>query len=145
MLYLDTSALLKLYVREAGSELVQLAIEGQSEPLPVWEIQAMELHNALQLKVFWQDLSESEAEYQRSLFQQRKDRGLYYAPEVRRAELMAEFKRLSIHTPRLGCCTMDILHVACALQLKADRFLSFDDRQRKLAEVAGLSVADLAQ
>jgi len=145
MLYLDTSALLKLYVREDGSEAVQAVVQAQSEPLPVWEVQEMELLNALKLKVFWEELSESEAEYQASLFGQRKDRGLYFTPDIRRAELMSEFKRLSVHTPRLGCRTMDILHVACALQLSPDRFLSFDTRQRNLAEAVGLPVADLAQ
>ncbi len=53
---------------------------------------------------------------------------------------MAEFRRLSANTPRLGCRTLDILHVACACQLKPDRFLSFDTRRIELAKAAGLSV-----
>jgi predicted nucleic acid-binding protein len=52
VLYLDTSAFLKLYIREAGSEQVQATVAGQFEPLPVWEILEMELGNALNLKVF---------------------------------------------------------------------------------------------
>ncbi len=43
MLYLDTSAFLKLYIREAGSEQVQSMVVSQFEPLPVWEILEMEL------------------------------------------------------------------------------------------------------
>ena len=139
MLYLDTSAFLKLYVRETGSDEVQRAIAAQSEPLPVWEILEMELYNALQLKVFWKELNQSEADYQSSLFEQRKARGLYYVPEIRRTELMVDFRRLSRHTAKLGSRTMDILHVACACQLKPDGFLSFEKRQNQLAEIAGLS------
>jgi predicted nucleic acid-binding protein len=39
---------------------------------------------------------------------------------------------------RLGTCTLDTLHVATALQLKAERFWTFDDRQIKLAQAEGL-------
>lgn len=140
MLYLDTSAFLKLYVRESGSELVQQTVANQSEPLPVWDILEAELHNALQLKVFWKELSKAEAAKQHALFQQRKAKGLYYVPEIRRAALMDEFRRLSAHTPKLGCRTMEVLHVACSCQLDADQFLTFDARQNKLAKTAGLNV-----
>lgn len=137
MLYLDTSAFLKLYIREKGSEQVQAMVAGQPEPLPVWEILEMELSNALNLKVFQGELEESESARQYSLFRKRKTNGLYFLPELRRAELMFDFRRLSGSTSRLGCRTMDILHVACALQLQADVFLTFDLRQRALARTTG--------
>jgi predicted nucleic acid-binding protein len=38
----------------------------------------------------------------------------------------------------LGTRTLDTLHVACALELKADRFWTFDERQARLAEAVGL-------
>ncbi|MBM4156595.1 MAG: type II toxin-antitoxin system VapC family toxin [Lentisphaerae bacterium] len=57
---------------------------------------------------------------------------------------MGAFRDLCQSTPRMGCRTLDILHVACALQLKPTEFLTFDHRQRKLAAHAGLKVAALA-
>ncbi len=39
---------------------------------------------------------------------------------------------------RLGVRTLDSLHVASALELKAERFWTFDERQAKLALSAGL-------
>lgn len=39
MIYLDTSALLKLYIHESGSCEVQKVRSSQSDPLPLWEIQ----------------------------------------------------------------------------------------------------------
>lgn len=144
MLYLDTSAFLKLYIRETGSEAVQAMVAAQHEPLPVWEILEMELGNALNLKVFRGELESSEAVRQYALFQQRQTRGFYFIPELRRAQLMADFRQLSDLTPRLGCRTMDILHVACALQLRPKAFLSFDHRQRELAKIAdSFAVPDL--
>jgi predicted nucleic acid-binding protein len=38
----------------------------------------------------------------------------------------------------LGTRTLDVLHVACALELKLRRFLSFDERQQQLAAAVGL-------
>jgi predicted nucleic acid-binding protein len=43
--------------------------------------------------------------------------------------------------PKLGVRTLDSLHVACALELKAERFWTFDERQAKLAKAAGLKTA----
>jgi len=42
------------------------------------------------------------------------------------------------HAARLGVRTLDTLHVASALELKAVHFWTFDERQAKLALAAGL-------
>ncbi len=41
----------------------------------------------------------------------------------------------------LGVRTLDTLHMACALELKAERFWTFDERQAKLAEAVGLETS----
>jgi predicted nucleic acid-binding protein len=43
--------------------------------------------------------------------------------------------------PTLGVRTLDSLHVACALELKAERFWTFDERQARLAEAVGLDTS----
>lgn len=50
----------------------------------------------------------------------------------------AELARL--HGPKLGVRTLDSLHVACALELKAERFWTFDERQAKLARAEGMKI-----
>lgn len=45
------------------------------------------------------------------------------------------------YTEDTGCRLADILHVATALHLGAAQFLTFDPRQKRLAEAAGLAVA----
>lgn len=42
---------------------------------------------------------------------------------------------------RLGVGTLDSLHVACALQLKAEQFWTFDERQTKLAKAVGFEIS----
>ena len=44
------------------------------------------------------------------------------------------------YTATLGLRTLDILHVATALELRADTLASFDIRQRKLAASEGLEL-----
>ena len=143
VLYLDTSALLKLYLKEKGSEATQRLVAGQRHPLPIWEIQQMEFLNALRLKVFWKEISLADAERQIGLFQDRRRRGLYYPPEIDRFELMETFDRLSSATVRHGGRTLDLLHIACALVLGARQFLTFDAKQKSLAHQAGLEVPEL--
>lgn len=140
MIYLDTSALLKLYILEEGSQWVQQQISSQEDPLPIWEIQQMEFTNALRLKVFWGEITPEQADTQKSLFLSRKKRGLYSFPRLERSALMEQFEALSSYTMKLGCRTMDVLHVACACEIQADQFLTFDKRQRTLAETSGLHV-----
>jgi predicted nucleic acid-binding protein len=45
------------------------------------------------------------------------------------------------HGSTLGVRTLDSLHVACALELKAKRFWTFDGRQARLAEAVGLDTS----
>lgn len=54
-------------------------------------------------------------------------------------ETCAELARR--HGARLGVRSLDSLHVASAVELKADRFWTFDARQAKLAEAEGLKTS----
>jgi hypothetical protein len=57
------------------------------------------------------------------------------------AALMTEAERLSArYSEKLGTRSLDILHVAAAVILGRDAFLSFDGRQRSLARAARLRV-----
>jgi predicted nucleic acid-binding protein len=54
-------------------------------------------------------------------------------------ELCAELARR--HGSQIGMRTLDTLHVACALELKAEQFWTFDERQKKLAKTQGMKTA----
>ena len=140
MIYLDTSAFIKLYFLEDGSDFVQQCVMGQHDPLPLWEILEAELTNACRLKAFWGDITAAQANEQIDLIEQRLRSGQYYVPEIDRSALMGAFRTLSQQTPRFGCRTMDLLHVACAMQLRPAHFVTYDDRQRAMAAHVGLSV-----
>jgi predicted nucleic acid-binding protein len=40
----------------------------------------------------------------------------------------------------IGCRTLDLLHVAVALSLGVKTFVTFDERQRAVAKLEGLTV-----
>ena len=51
-------------------------------------------------------------------------------------ELCADLARR--YGPKFGMRTLDTLHVACAMELKAKQFWTFDERQAKLAKAVGI-------
>ena len=137
-IYLDTSALIKLYLVEAGSVLINGIISENAEPLPIWDLHIIEFHNALKLKVFCNELNEKEAMHLSLLFNERKKAGIYYTPELDReghTDLCITYTDFSAE---IGCRSLDIMHVAAASLFRADRFLTFDAKQADLAEKSGL-------
>ena len=90
--------------------------------------------NALRLKVFWGELADEQADRQIEIFQERKRGGFYYFPELGRTQLLPKFYQFCRHTQKLGCRTLDVLHVVCASLIEADQFVSYDTRQCQLAE-----------
>jgi predicted nucleic acid-binding protein len=140
VIYLDTSAFLKLYIREDGSEAVQAAMESQDQPIPIPDLLQWEFLNAMRLKVFWGELDEPTVDHLVALFDDRLLRGQYLTPELDRARVTTDVRELSHHTQAIGSRTLDVVHVAVALQLQPSSFITFDVRQRTLAESAGLVV-----
>ena len=67
--------------------------------------------------------------------------GLLRIASVDLANVFAVAESLSgSHTSGGGYGSFDILHVATAIELRADYFLTFDGRQAVLAKAAGLKV-----
>jgi len=76
-----------------------------------------------------------------SKFYEHESKGIYYRPQLSWAEIFRYAIDLSKnHTKNTGSRSLDILHVASALSMKAGRFLTLDTRQSKLASLAGLKI-----
>ena len=75
MIYLDTSAVLKLYVREESSKFVQRCLEAKEAPLPITDILRFEFLNALRLKIFWNEFTDNTVDHLLALFDDRTLRG----------------------------------------------------------------------
>ena len=137
MIYLDTSAFIKLYLHEDGSAEVHGLVVVQREPLPVWHFMELEFLNALRFKVFLAEMSPDDVERVISLYLDRKRNGQYFAPHLDPIALHELSLQMTARTPIIGCRALDILHVAAARLCDATVFVTADKRQAALAEVEG--------
>ena len=83
-------------------------------------------------------ISRREADRLEQRFQQHRESRLWVEVDLpeKAFEHCAQLARR--RAAKLGVRTLDTLHVAAALQLKAERFWTFDERQKKLARAEGL-------
>ncbi len=137
MIYLDTSAFIKLYLQEDGSAEVHGLVIAQQEPLPVWHLTELEFINAVRLKVFLAEMSSRESERLIALYLDRKRSGQYFAPLIDPIALHELSLQLTMTTPAIGCRALDIMHVAAARLCDATLFITAHKRQATLAEVEG--------
>jgi predicted nucleic acid-binding protein len=142
--YLDSSAIVKLYAPEPDSAAVAEYVRRLSVPLPFSHLHEIEVRNAMRLKIF-----RGEAESRKVLRSIRaiesdaaaqvlKRPGLNWPDVFRRAEDLS--KRFS---SRSGSRSLDLLHVASCLLLECRNFLTFDDRQAAVARKAKLRIVRL--
>ncbi len=137
MIYLDTSAFIKLYLRAEGSPEVHALVVAQQEPLPVWSFLELEFFNALRFKTFLNEMSFDDVEGVISLYLDRKRNGQYFAPLLNPIALHEVSLQMTARTPSIGCRALDILHVAAARLCDARVFVTADKRQAALAGVEG--------
>ena len=141
--YADPSALLKLYLNEPESRAMTAWRAKQSGPLPVTLHGRVELINGLALAAhrrlitdaaFAGALAALDDDFETGRCRQTD---LLWRSALKRA---GELSRQ--HTRTLGTRSLDVLHVASALELGLRRFVSFDERQLKLAQAAGLKAVE---
>jgi predicted nucleic acid-binding protein len=148
--YVDANALLRLYLDFDGSGQVRALVTASTVrrhwPLPVPPLLLFEVSNGLQRLVFesraggqWTVTPEAAAAawYE---FTTHLEQGtfLQHSPLTLR-ELEADVESLvARYTARHGFRTYDIIHVASARALGCLRFLTFDAKARKLAQLVGM-------
>lgn len=142
--YADTSFLLALYAREAHSAKAAawLTARTRIRSLPLTPFGRLELDNAVYGKIFRGELEAGQAQRLFARVGHDLSEGVlvHFSPGT--AAHYREARRLAeLHTARLGCRTLDILHVAAAVCAGARDFLTLDPRQGALARAAGLRLA----
>jgi len=100
-----------------------------------------ECSHAIARQVFYRKISQVEADAVFDMLKRDQADGLWLetAMPENAFEVCADLGRR--YAPRLGMRTADTLHVACALELKAERFWTFDERQAKLAKAEGMKIS----
>jgi predicted nucleic acid-binding protein len=139
--YPDSSFLVSLHRDDKHHAMARIFIAGAARTLVFTPLHRVEVRNALRNAVAFEQMTTAECRLAfRHIEEDLRDGLLIHAPvnwtdAFRRADDLSEK-----HAAREGQRTIDLLHVAIALECGAKTFLSFDNRQRKLAQAAGLKV-----
>lgn len=140
-LYADTSLLISYYINDSHSVSTQALLHATADPLPFTGLHRLEMRNALALGVFRRILTSAQvstawADVERDLRSGR----LVPQPVNWRPVYRAAAQWAALHSPRIGCRSLDVLHVTLARELNVKEFFTFDERQKSLALVLGLTV-----
>ena len=142
--YYDTGALVPLYITEVFSMTVHALTRQRSEAIPFSAFHYLECENAARLRRFRGDIDEprlhrmlqdihADIEYGR----------LVLRPANWIAALDSARQISEASTVKTGCRTLDLIHVAIAVQWDCSDFVSADERQLKAAKSQGLKVVDI--
>jgi predicted nucleic acid-binding protein len=135
--YADSSFFVSIYLEDVHSKAAEQLLDSG---VRVWftPLHAAEYAHAVAQQVFFKNLTMAEA--QQAYRELEKDRatGLWMETDMPENVFGACAEIARSYGPKLGVRTLDSLHVACALELKAERFWTFDERQSKLAKAEGL-------
>ncbi len=139
--YADTGFVVSLYKAETTSARAAAAMKRLAAPIWLSHLGELELRNAFQLSVFRGEIDPEAAELKKRLFLEDRENGIFGIMPLPTSALYPKAVELAErHSAKLGTRSLDVMHVAAALILGAEIFLSFDERQRKVAKIEGLKI-----
>ena len=144
--FFDSSALVKLYHRERGSEVVEALFAEPGHQIIVSRLAGVEFHSALALKVRTGHLDAAESLALRLRFLEHVTSGAIMLLGVH-ANHYANAEDLIVqHGNRKGLRTLDALQLAVALDVQArvglDAFVVADTAFAEIAKAQGVSVTN---
>jgi len=138
-IYADTSFFISLYLSDQHSAEARRRLAQQ--PF-IWltPLHLAEWTHAIALLVFRNQISTQEAQKVYQNFERDRLAGVWEEVDLpaKTFEICAKLARR--HVASLGVRTLDTLHVASALELVAERFWTFDNRQASLVQAEGLKL-----
>jgi predicted nucleic acid-binding protein len=143
--WLDTSVLVSLYVPEARSDRIAGLVRRAGEPIPFSQLHELEFANALQLRLFRREARPKLVDATLARIGEDLHDGVLRRVAIEWPSALAMAIELaSRHTSRIGCRSLDLLHVAAAVVSGSRRFVTADRRQGTIARRAGLATTRLA-
>ena len=117
-------------------------MQQQGVPLPFNPWHRLEVRNAIRLAVFHRliDSHQGKTQLKQVDADLRKETliahvAIDWVSALREAEKLG-----ATHNESIGCRSADLFHIAAAIEWGADHFLTFDERQKKMAKAVGLAV-----
>lgn len=141
MIVADTSFLFSLYGDDAHSPKAIAWLKKQRQVVTITSLTEFELANAFRFASFRKVIPEDEALLSWHHYLEDRTAGRINIQPANLAKIMVTAGKLSEQfTSKSGHRSFDILHVAGAIELEADIFLTFDRNQRTLAKSQPISV-----
>jgi predicted nucleic acid-binding protein len=125
---------------DANSALAAARMEEAKLPILLTPLGELEFTNAISLRLFRREAQASKIKAAQSLLRTDLAEGILQLKPLTTHVLDRAKQMARRRTPQLGARTLDILHVASALELQADTFYTFDQKQERLARAEGLIV-----
>ena len=139
--YVDSSALAKLYVPETESERLEQFLRGRRD-LMISELSITEVISAVARRKREGALDAEQATQIRAAVVLDAKSGCFRRLE-RTPGIHREAERLLLSSESVALRTLDALHVALALSGPARRVITFDERMAGAAALLGLEIIDL--
>ena len=138
--YLDSSFAVSLYSPDANSAAAARIMHKSKGEHLISTLGELEVANVLELRVFRKLISPAEARASAAAFEKDLYGGIFVLQSLTE-QVFEKARQLSRqHAARLGVRTADLLHVAAVLTLRADHLYTFDQQQRKLAQILRLKL-----
>lgn len=136
--YLDSGALIKLYVVEPGSEAVQAALRDEAS-LSLNSLQETEVRTAIQAAAGRGLLAGAAADQALAFLDEDIRVGRWTWQEPDWEQVWTVTRQLSLrHARETLCRTLDLLHLALAREGNAEVFITGDRRQAEVSRRIGL-------
>jgi predicted nucleic acid-binding protein len=136
-IYADTSFFVSLYLPDRHTSEVERRL-GSLPPLWMTPLHVAEWTHAIEQHAFRKSITRSEADRVLQRFHEYRTQNLWKEAALPERAFTVCAQLAERYAARIGVRTLDTLHVASALELKAKQFWTFDARQAKLAAAAGL-------
>jgi len=144
--YYDTGVLVPLYTQEVFSSAINAFVADRGEPIPLNLFQRLELENAMRQKVFRGEIAAERLSRVLSDVGEDLDRGRLVARPANWIGAIEKARSISAAaTAKAGCRTLDLIHVAIAVQWGCSIFVSADERQIAAARTEGLRTVDVRE
>lgn len=144
MIYADTSVVVSSYLNEPRTAESIGLLSLSEEPLLISRLLHLEVVNAINLQIFWKKYDKTQARALISRFDLEIQQGCYVMKDGADAQVWEKAEELSNHYASvLGNRSLDVWHVAFAICHGVDLFLTFDGKQKALADAVGLKTNPL--
>lgn len=139
--YIDSAIFVKAFVLEEDSASAVALLERIGEPFAYSHLHEIEVPNAIRLKQFRREITKAQATAAIRIFKAEVDAGRFARIDYDLGTVFMRAEALSVKfSGEIGTRSLDLWHVAAALEAGCNTFASYDTRQRHAAELSKLEV-----